>query len=48
MLSFKHLLLLREQLALMSSEDTKTVLASLEVLRWQLPGSGVSSEVLLQ
>ena len=45
-LSSKYLFELEEQVALMSLEGTKTVLASLEELVWQLSGTEISSEVL--
>lgn len=47
-LSSEELFALEEQVALMSLEDTKTVLASPEELVWQLSGTGLSSEVLFQ
>lgn len=45
-LSSEDLFELEEQVALMSLEGTKTVLASLEELVWQLSGTELSSEVL--
>ena len=48
MFSSENSFSLEEQLTLMSPEGTKTVLANLEELGWLLPGTEVSSEVLLQ
>ena len=45
-LSSEDLFALEEQVALRSLEGTKTVLASLEELVWQLSGIGLTSEVL--
>ena len=45
-LSSEDLFALEEQVALRSLEGTKTVLASLEELVWQLSGTGLTSEVL--
>ena len=47
-LSSEDLVALEEQVALRSLEGTKTVLASLEELVWQLTGTGLSSEVLFR
>ena len=46
--SSEDLFSLEGQLTLLSPEGTKTVLANLEELGWLLPGTEVSSEVLLQ
>ena len=48
MLSSEAFFPLEGQLTLISPEGTKTVLASLEDLGWLMPGTEVSSEVLLQ